>query len=204
MISNNIIFLASSSASRQALLKQMGIAFEVIKHDADESQCTLNQSFDQLLKDLACLKMKHAHIPPVQEKVIFVLTADTLSTDKNGVIHGKPVSKADAIEKIKVLRAGGTVATAFCLDKKQLINAQWHTQERICEIVHATYELDMPDAWINRYLTVVSDYMNMSGALSLDGYGAQFVKFIQGSYTTILGLPLCALRQALEKMEFYD
>ena len=63
--------------------------------------------------------MDHVLLPQGGEgEVRIVLTADTMSTDLDGVVHGKPVSRQDAIHKIKTLRRGGVVATAFCLDKK--------------------------------------------------------------------------------------
>ncbi len=200
----NKLLLASASASRKLLLQQSQIPFLVIGHNADEESCDWKKSLEQLVSSIAIAKMDHALLPHGNEnEIIFVLSADSLCQDSRGIIHGKPVDKDDAIFKIKALRGTGRNSTAFCLDKKKSISGSWVLQERITQTVTAHYEFDMPDQWIEHYLHVVPTYLDLSGGVSIEGFGAQFLKSINGSYSTILGLPLFELRESLEKIGFF-
>jgi len=200
-----MLFLGSKSASRQKLLHEAKIPFKTIAQHADESACNWNVSLSKLVTDIALLKMDHVILPKTsdQESVIYVLTADTMGQDKNGNIHGKPIDKQDAIEKIRALRGGGYLGTAFCLDRKIFKNNSWQIQDRIINYVDAHYIFEIPDNWIEQYLESVPYYLDISGAITIEGYGAQFLKMVDGSYSSILGLPMFELRVALEKMGFY-
>jgi len=70
-------------------------------------------------------------------------------------------------------------------------------------VVEAGYRFVIPDHWIDRYLEH-SWAMIASGAIAVEFYGAQFLQWIDGSYTTVMGLPMFELRQDLEKLGFFD
>jgi septum formation protein len=200
-----ILCLGSTSRSRQQLLREAQIPFKIVPQLADETVCDWGLPFLQLLETIAVYKMNHVQLPDDHEKeVCFVLTADTLGCDIDGVIHGKPRDREDAIKKIKALRRGGSVATAFCLDKKIWKGDSWRVEERILECISTRYVFDMPDSWIELYLEAVPHYLDIGGAITVDGFGAQFLKEIQGSYSTILGLPMFEVRGALEKLGFFS
>ncbi len=200
----NVLLLGSQSSSRQQLLKEASIPFVVIGHHSDEAVCNWQQPFSKLLKFIAVQKMEHVMVPEGKnDERCFVLTADTMGMDSKGIIHGKPKDKLDAITKIKALRGQGIVATAFCLEKKRWLDGQWEVEQRILNYVQASYEFDMPDAWIKKYFAAVPHYKEMSGGLTIEGFGAQFLKRIDGSYSTIIGLPMFELREALEAIGFF-
>jgi septum formation protein len=69
--------------------------------------------------------------------------------------------------------------------------------------VPAEYTFDIPDIWIDIYLAK-SIGMQTAGAIAVEGYGAQFLKIVDGSYPSIVGLPMFQLRQALEEVGFFD
>ncbi len=200
------LYLASSSAARQQLLKDAQIPYILVQQSADESQCDWNLPWQKVIERIALYKMDHVLLPQEAQSVspCYVLTADTMGVDIDGVIHGKPVDKEDAIKKIKALRRGGECGTAFCLDRKKFKNGTWLVEERIMQFVSATYTFDMGDEWIEHYFKAVPQYLKIAGAITIEGYGAQFLKTINGSYTTVLGLPLCQVRLALQKLGFFD
>src|ERR1700730_14012976 len=114
---NNILYLASQSASRQQLFKESKIPFKILAQNADEYVCDWSLPLEQLVAAIALHKMQQVKLPTGKEgEIIFVLTADTLSQDKNGKIQGKPKDLADAIAKIKQAREGSRLCTAFYLD----------------------------------------------------------------------------------------
>jgi len=201
----HILFLGSQSPSRQQLLREAQIQFQIVTQSADESACDWGLPWQQLVEQIALYKMEHAQLPDHAKDLssCFVLTADTMGIDVDGVVHGKPVDTQDAIQKIKALRRGGKFGTAFCLDHKQYKEGQWYLKERIRQFVATSYEFDMPDSWIEKYFAVMPNYLQVSGAITVEGFGAQFLKSIDGSYTTILGLPMYELRVALQEIGFF-
>ena len=200
----NVLFLGSKSPFRKKLLEEALIPIEVVGQYADETVCDWGLSLPLLEKDIALHKMNHTVLPDGKQEsdVCFVLTADTMSEDKDGVIHGKPVDKEDAIKKIKAARDGMRLCTAFCLDKKVWRNGKWELLDRATEIVSAEYVYYIPDEWIESYLTN-SYAMQCSGAIAVDGMSGLFLKDIQGSYTAMVGLPLFEVHRALEKFGFF-
>ncbi len=205
MKSSYTLFLASSSQSRQLLLKESKIPFQLVRQDADESQYDRELSLQGVVEHIAQFKMDHAILPAGNKEgdICFVLTADTLSQDLDGTIHGKPADRADAIEKIKAARRGAKLCTAFCLDRKVWRNNTWQIDKRIERSVFAEYTFVIPDAWIENYLNNVA-FQGCSNAIAVEGYGWQFLKEVRGSYTSIMGLPVFEVREALEEIGFFQ
>jgi len=199
----NILLLGSKSQSRQTLLRKVQIPFKVVGQDADETQCDWGLPLPQLVQKIALHKMNHVVLPVGQDSAIcFVLTADTLSQDKSGIIHGKPIDKNDAIIKIKMAREGTYLCTAFCLDKKIWHNGTWHVQDRIEEWVPVEYNFIVPDDWVDIYLEKSSG-LHTANAIAVAEFGAQFLQEVRGSYSAIVGLPLFQVRKALERIGFF-
>ncbi len=200
----NTLFLASKSRSRRTLLEEAKIPFVTIDQDAEEMWCDWNLPLRTIVERLAVHKMKHAVVPPgVEGQHCHVVTADTLSVNADGTIHGKPVDRDDAIAKIKAARQGSSVGTAFCLDLKVWHDGSWHMCKRVERYVKADYLFVVPDEWIDTYLENSLSYTS-SGAIAIEGYGAQFLRTIAGSHSTIVGLPMFELREALVELGFFD
>ncbi len=201
---NNILYLASQSPSRQQLLKEAKIPFELLPQSADEEACDWAMPLDKLVATIALHKMNHVTLPDGHEgDIIFILTADTLSQDKNGTIQGKPKDHADAIAKIKEARQGTRLCTAFYLDKKRFHKGKWHLVDRVQQVVAAEYLFVVSDAWIDHYMKNTMS-LAVSNAIAVEQYGTQFLKEVRGSYSTIVGLPMFEVREALEKLGFFQ
>ena len=202
---SRVLYLASSSEIRQLLLKEARIPVEVIGHKADEEATDRSLPFIKLLQQIAFNKMECAGLQPgtVMGEEIFVLSADTMGYDAQGVVHGKPKDRQDAISKIKMLGEHATTATAYCLDRKKWNGQTWMTLTRCERVVEARYRFEIPDRWIDSYLEN-SWGMKASGAIAIEFYGAQFLQWIDGSYTTVMGLPMFELREDLEKIGFFS
>lgn len=198
------LFLGSNSSSRKQLLLDAKIPFCVIGHTADETACNWNLPLQELVTSIALSKMEHVVLPPAQEQgaCLFVATADTLSRNSQGQISGKPTDYEDARKKVKEARQGMYTGTAFCLDKRVWVDGAWQLKDRIVQFVGASYSFTVPDEWIDTYLKT-TDTLSVSGAIAIEGYGGLFLQSVQGSYTTIVGLPLYEFRQALEQLHFF-
>lgn len=200
----NTLLLGSKSQSRQMLLQEAQIPFQLVGQDADEMQCDWTLPLEQAVASIAAHKMDHVVLHSGKENAFcFVLTADTLSTDAHGKLNGKPIDKQDAIQKIKLNRGRDNhLATAFCLDRKIWSNGAWQTERRIEKVVSSYYRFDIPDEWIDIYLEK-SWGLTASGAVAVELYGSQFLKEVRGSYSSIIGLPLYEVREALTEVGFF-
>lgn len=201
----NILLLGSKSYSRKLLLDQARIPYQIIEQEADETQCDWGLAMPQVVANIALYKMEHVIMPGgTQEgQRAFVLTADTLSQERDGTISGKPTDAQDAIDKIRRARAGMRTGTAFCLDKRAWRAGKWEIEQRIQGYVQAEYIFAIPEEWIERYMQNTIS-LSASGAIAIEEYGSQFLKEVQGSYTAIVGLPLFEVREALEKLGFWS
>ncbi len=199
-----ILFLGSSSQSRQTLLREVGIPFTLIGHYADEESVPHGATLQETVLAIALYKMEHIRMPKGTEgEVAYVLTADTMGVDVEGVVHGKPKNREDAITKIKACRNGVlTTATGFCIEKRIFHAGKWVVDARHQEVVSSQSVFYVPDAWIDRYLEH-SLGMIASGGIAIELYGAQFLQSVTGSYSSIVGLPVFEVRQALEQLGFF-
>ena len=199
------LLLGSKSPSRQMLLNDAQIPFRLVSQDADERQCGWAMPLPELVATIARHKMEHVVLPAGVHTgdVCFVLTADTLSQDLDGTIHGKPDDKADAIKKIRSARKGSRLSTAFCLSRRVWDGSTWSIDASIEQVVSAEYTFVLPDEWIDIYFEK-SIGLQTAGAIAAEGFGAQFLRVVNGSYTTIIGLPVFEVRQALQKLGFFS
>ena len=197
------LYLASQSPMRHALVASMGIPFTVIDHSATEVVDSALPPVEFVLA-VARQKMEHLIMPIGQEgQVCFVLTADTMGCDAQGGLYGKPADRADAIRMLKILRKGAVCYTGLRLEKR-IWQGAWKSVGQFESVTATTYELDLPDRWIADYLDNTPNYVSISGAFTIEGYGAQFLKWFNGSYTGVLGLPLNELRRGLEQLGFFE
>ena len=204
-MNSHVLYMASNSASRKNLLTQACIPFIVINQDADESLVSTHQPLCDIVMQIAQLKMQHAQIPAGQGVggVCFVLTADTLGLTTTGRVLCKPFDRVDAISMLQDSRAGTLTATGFCLRKLQLQDGVWVVVAEIVDFDQAESIFDVSDEFMDEYLNSVP-FLTVSGAISIEGIGGQFVKSVNGSYETIFGLPMFKIRQALFKLGFYQ
>lgn len=212
---SDFIYLASSSHSRQELLKLSNIPFVLIKQTANEESISRNASLQQVVCAIAQEKMRCAILPDGQKEgdIAYVLSCDTMGAGGNGEIFGKPKDKIDAIRMLHAYRTGAQTGTAFCLEKrvwqKQADNlpACWELLEQSISYVNATYVFNVPDEMLELYFKHAVErfgisYLDVSGAVAIEDYGLQFVTNFEGSFTAVIGLPLYELRQELAKMGF--
>lgn len=206
------LYLASQSLSRKQLLAEAGFEFEVIFSRADEDSFVRDGfSLEQLTQELALFKMNHVCMPAGEKsgERCFVITADSMCVDAHNVLNGKPRDFQDAVRMVEAIRDGNVCSTGFCVDRKMWDGACWKTEERILDQASAQITFDVPRDRVARYFEQLKklnniDCLKISGGFSIRGVGAQFVKEIHGSYTTIVGLPMYEVRCALEKMGYFE
>jgi septum formation protein len=201
------LFLASSSKSRQRLLTDSFVDFEVIKQDYNEPSFGINPShpIEFIVSQVAKKKFEHSYIPfsEIKEDSFFVLTADTLSQFENGEVFGKPKTIDDARFFLKCIT--GTVSycsTAFYLVMfKRMPDGQFKLFEIHTEAATASLWIEMSSDDIERYLGFYKErVLDFSGAYTMTGYGNRFLRKIDGSYSTIIGMPIYELLRAMRRL----
>ena len=198
------LFLASGSRSRKQLLTEAAIPFTIISHTADEKVDDPTLPLADIVSALAVQKMESVVLPEhIEQETIFILTADSLVRGPDGTIYGKPRDKADAVRMLQAHETGH-MSTGFCIERRVKKAGQWVVEKRIVQAVNADFQCSVPDQWIEPYFKHVPYYMTAASALNIEGFGAQFVKTINGSYTTVLGLPIFEVREALEQIGFFE
>ncbi len=180
------LILASQSPRRKYLLEQAGLTFRVIPSRIDESKLPLSAPADYVrqLAEAKAMDVAGNHHDS------WVLGADTIVAVGERML-GKPASARDAREMLKRL-SGKThqVYTGFCL-------VQHSGSRRIADtvrtdVVFKTLTAREIDWYIN-----TGEPFDKAGAYAIQGMGTFLVRRINGSYTNVVGLPVCEVVEIL-------
>ncbi len=203
----DLLYIASSSVGRRELLASSGIPFITIGHGSDEQLPFNGQALDDYVQEIASHKMMHAQLPSkqsVEQDYCFVLTADTLTYDpESKTVLGKPCNRDHAKMMLTKQHRGPVVVSTGChLEKKTWNGSTWETCLKSIWATSALVEFYIAEEECDLYLNKVPSAMQSCGAGIIEGFGFNFCKAINGSYTTIKGLPIFELRQALIRFGF--
>ncbi len=184
------IILASGSPRRQAYMNDIGLDFKVSVANIDEDPWT-----DEDPRCYVC-RMARQKAMDVMEKYpeSWVVSADT-TVSINDKILGKPENADDAVITLMLLSGKEhEVATAFCLGLKAenvLYEECVITKVRFSRFTEATAK-----AYVK-----TGEYSDKAGAYGIQGKGAFLVSGVCGSYSNVVGLPLCELLAAMKKFQ---
>ena len=171
---SSLIYLASTSPRRREILATLGIDFDVIPVETDESPLQGETPGEMVLR-LAIAKAEAA----THGK--FVLAADTMVVIGDRVL-GKPRDADDGVEMLLAL-SGRThaVMTGVALKTPAGIRSRLSTTDVQFR------EIDRDEAY--RYWQS-GEPCDKAGAYGIQGLGGMFVKAIEGSYSGVMGLPV--------------
>ena len=96
------IILASKSPRRRELMNALGVDYEVLVSDMEESWSDLLE-IEENSKEIAYQKAKDVYNNTQGDRLI--LSADTIVV-KDGEVFGKPKSREEAIDMIRKLQGG--------------------------------------------------------------------------------------------------
>ena len=180
------LILASKSPRRKDLLEQAGLTFSIIPNDFDESSVTMSDpvSYVQALAKAKAIDVSKKYADS------WVLGADTIVLI-DGCILGKPGSIDEARSMLKKLSGKmHQVITGYCLCRQtenDIISGTVKTNVRF---------KTLRDAEIEWYIQTGEPF-DKAGAYAIQGIGAFLVKSIDGSYTNVVGLPVCEVIEHL-------
>lgn len=177
------VVLASASPRRRELLASLGLEFTVLV-PAIEEAAKQNETPRALAERLASEKAAAVSVDPG----ITIIAADTIVV-LDGHILGKPSDEAHATEMLSNL-SGKThaVITGVCIQKNAV--------SRVFSVSTEVLFRELTQVEITDYVTSGCP-MDKAGAYAIQGGAAHMVCAINGSYTNVVGLPLCELHKAL-------
>jgi len=185
---DSIIILASKSPRRRYLLQQAGLSFRVIPSSIDEASVEIAspETYVRLLSEAK------ANDVAVQYPDKWVIGADTIVLQE-GTILGKPRSLIEARAMIKRL-SGQThrVLTGYTICCKAKSRSFSET------IKTDVLFKNLTDEEIEWYIQTKEPF-DKAGAYAIQGLGTFLVKSINGSYTNVVGLPVCEVIEFLLK-----
>ena len=176
--------LASKSPRRREILADLGLEFEILTADTDES-CNLTDP-RAFVEELALRKGR-----AVADKLdgdTIIIASDTVVAC-NGEILGKPKDRADAGRMLDML--SGTkhdVISGVALISKG--------KEAVAsEVTHVIFD-KLTDSDKEIYLNSNEPY-DKAGAYAIQGLASMWIKGIEGDYFNVVGLPVKRLHDLL-------
>lgn len=197
------IYLASRSPRRRELLTQIGVGFDtVLFRDGarldPETDETSHSGEDPLayVERIARAKAEHG-VRIVQERKLPprpVLSADT-TLEFAGEIIGKPVDTADAIAILRRLSGQThrvlTGVAVMAAGRIEYVLSQSEVRFR-----------ELEDEEIRHYV-LSGEPMDKAGAYGIQGRAGIFVEHLAGSYTGVMGLPVCETALLLKRFGWH-
>jgi len=190
MIDERIV-LASASPRRREMLTRLGIPIAVVPSDCDESLLPNETPETHVVRLSRAKALAVAARDDVPGR--WFIGSDTVVVCDDAIL-GKPMDADDAARMLRML-AGRThrVVSGYAVcDRK---NA---TEVADAIVTRVTFRR-LTDEEIARYIAS-DEPADKAGAYAIQGLGAALVERIDGSYTSVVGLPLCEVVAALEQL----
>ena len=181
------IILASGSHRRQDFFRLLSIPFSIMPALIDESLCAQKEP-EKLTLELARQKVEWVEKELVKNLPRWIFGADTVIASGDQ-IFGKPDSRENACQMLKELSGKKhKVITSMALFNSKEMKIDCRSAH--CSVVFAP----MSEDEINWYIDT-NEWQGVAGAYRIQGLAACFIDRIEGSPSTVAGLPL---------REFYD
>jgi septum formation protein len=192
------IVLASASPRRSELLEQIRIPFRVIPSDTDERMLANETAEDHTVR-LSCDKaLEVARRQAVVGR--WFIGSDTVVVLDCAVL-GKPADATTARAMLTSLSGRDhRVISGYAVhdrDSGRTISAA---------VVTKVFFKELTSREIEGYIATGEPF-DKAGAYAIQGIGSFMVPRIEGSYTNVVGLPLCEIIAALEELgaiELFD
>lgn len=185
--------LASSSPRRRRLLRQIGLDFDTVPSGVKEDFIDGESPKDHVLRLAKAKARKVGQMYPNR----WVIGADTV-VSIDGMILGKPQTDREASQML--IRLSGrdhVVVTGVSL---------WHGAKGKGETIAVETLVrirPLNPGEITWYIGTGEPF-GKAGGYAIQGIGAFMVQRIEGSYTNVVGLPLCELLEVLNHLKAVD
>jgi len=193
VVTSGRFILASASPRRIELLSLLGLRFEIMPSKVEEVFMVGETPREHVLR----LSEEKAEKAALLHPDAWVMGADTIVII-NGEILGKPRTHNEAKDMLGKLSGRiHTVFTGFTVIRR---NAQILIRDAIESAVRFRDIREDEMAW---YIKSEEPY-DKAGGYAVQGMGAFFIREIHGSYTNVMGLPLCEVVDVLKDVGAID
>ena len=182
-----MVYLASLSPRRQELLRQIGVRYELLPVDVDETPAE-GEPAEDCVQRLALAKAQAGWSSLAGQKRLPVIGADTLVV-ADETIMGKPRDRRQAIEMLLALSA----STHRVLTAVALVADRNLVRLNVSRVTFRTLSLSECEAYWD-----TGEPADKAGAYAIQGLGAAFIMRIEGSYSGVMGLPLFETAELLQ------
>ena len=184
------VYLASRSPRRRQLLRQIGVAFEVVDADVDETAGPCEDA-RALVSRLSQAKAEAGARAVAGLRAAPVLGADTV-VELDAEILGKPMDRRHAQEMLSKLSGRcHRVWSAVAL---------WHRDAMRFRISQSEVCFLPLDARQRRLYCESGEALDKAGAYAMQGIGATFITRLGGSPSGVMGLPLRETAELLREV----
>ena len=181
------LILASKSPRRYQLLKQMGLHFDVVHSSVEEENFARHESPREHVIRLSEEKAREVGKTYPDS---WVLGADTV-VYINGTILGKPKTCEEALDMLRRLSGQEhSVLTGF-----SVLNVSKGKGER--GSVETAVKVKSLSPVEMEWYVQTGEPFDKAGAYAIQGIGSFMVESIRGSYTNVVGLPVCEVIELL-------
>jgi len=185
------IILASASPRRQELLDQINISYQLLPVNIDETVLE-NETAEDYVRRLAVQKaqagfqLSATEWPSLGSDTVVVLDQQIL---------GKPRHQQHGIDMLTSLsgREHQVMTAVSVVDGSQTQSALSISKVRFCALT---------DAQILAYWNT-NEAADKAGAYAIQGIAAQFIEYLEGSYSGVMGLPLMETARLLRRFKIY-
>jgi len=188
--------LGSASPRRRELLGLAQIPFIVHAANADESTRP-GEAANDYLERIARAKLDavRAGLATVRgASADAILVADTIVVGPDGSVLGKPRDADEGSAMLESLSGRAhTVRTRFLLAERH--DEPLHGETVVTEV---TFRELLPGE-VARYVAT-GEGRDKAGGYAVQGGAAAFTLRLNGSYTNVVGLPLCEVQAALRRL----
>ncbi len=183
------LILASASLRRAELLRAAGFDFEMMASEVDETPRPGEAGETYTLR---VARDKTRHVAGRQPDGTVVLGADT-EVLAAGAILGKPADTADAARMLRLLsgRVHLVITAVVIVAGSRTVEAVAATEVRFSPMTEQDIE----------WYVATGEPMGKAGAYGIQGRGARFVEWIQGSWSNVVGLPIATVHRLLREVE---
>lgn len=188
------LVLASASPRRRQFLEELGLPFGIFVPRCDEPRPQQGEDAQAYVLATARLKARAAQEQlGGQARQGVIVAADTVVVH-DGEILGKPKDAAHALHMLSAL-AGSThtVTTAVCLILPPSVTGAG--EECFSDATQVRFH-PWPQEVLHRYAHC-GEPLDKAGAYAIQGRGAFLVAAVEGSWSTVVGLPVGLLLERL-------
>lgn len=178
------LVLASGSPRRRDLLTALGLVFDVVLPDVDETPLPQEAPVDYVRR-VADAKARAGHRPGA-----LTIAADT-TVVLDGEILGKPADPAEAVSMLTRLSGRSHVVHTAVTGMASAFGGTPEVRGAVATAEVTIVELSATS--IRRYVAT-GEPLDKAGAYGLQGIGGQFVSGVRGDPSAVVGLPLALLR----------